>query len=277
MAAFLFWNLHGNRIENRVARLVVTHDIDVVMLAESANPSSELLSAIDLLGGGRFRLHGILESKVRVYSRMEEAALMIKYSDTLRRLTILKMHLDGLPEILLAVAHLPSQRNYSRHGLNQAATSWAGKIREIENDVGHMRTVFVGDLNLNPFDDGIVGGHGFHAVMTRSKALEEVRDVNGEPSPFFYNPMWGFFGDRTPGPPGTYYHSSTDPINYFWNIYDQVLVRPGLIELLHDLSILDHDGSESLLTANGMPARANCSDHLPLLFRLTRKREQSDG
>jgi len=121
---------------------------------------------------------------------------------------------------------------------------------------------------MNPFDDGVVSGHGFHAVMTRSKALEIERSIDGRSLPFFYNPMWGFFGDNTPGPPGTYYLSSTKPINYFWNIYDQVLVRPAVLDWFHGPTILDDDGLESLLSENDLPQKTLSSDHLPLCFRI---------
>ena len=83
--------------------------------------------------------------------------------------------------------------------------------------------------------------------------------------------MWGYFGDKSPGPPGTYYYSATNPINYFWNIYDQVLVRPGVLDWFHDLSILDHDGKESLLSGNGLPNKSQASDHLPLIFRIAER------
>ncbi len=62
--------------------------------------------------------------------------------------------------------------------------------------------------------------------------------------------------------------SGSKPVNYFWNMYDQVLVRPALIDHLSEVRILDHDGTESLLTPGGLPGRADGSDHLPLLFRL---------
>lgn len=271
MAAFLFWNLKRNRIEDRVARLVVAHDVDVLMLAECVIDPSEIVSAVERGGGSRYSFHGSKEDKVHVFSRLGDDRVIVTDSDLLRRLILFTIRLDGFPQILLAVAHLPSRRDVSRGGLAQLATRYAGRIREIENLVGHRSTLLVGDLNMNPFDDGVVGGLGFHGVMTRAKAYEIERHVSGELSPFFYNPMWGFFGDRTPGPPGTYYLSGADPINYFWNIYDQVLVRPDLIPDLEDLAILDHDGRESLVTAKGMPREARGSDHLPLFFRLVRK------
>jgi hypothetical protein len=44
-------------------------------------------------------------------------------------------------------------------------------------------------------------------------------------------------------------------------------MRPALAGHLTELSVLDSDGTESLLTVNGIPDATNGSDHLPLLFR----------
>ena len=56
-----------------------------------------------------------------------------------------------------------------------------------------------------------------------------------------------------------------------WEMFDQVLLRPSLMDGLEDLRILDHDGVESLLTKNGLPDSENGSDHLLILFRLSMK------
>ena len=267
MTTFLFWNVFKKDLSQRLARLVVTHEVDVVVLVETACSGSEIAGAISAAGGHSLTPHGLEYGKARVLSRFESGAFTEKLTYGPDRLTIFEAFLPGMKPILLAAAHLPSLKDRSRGGLALSTTNWSRQIRDREGREGHSRTIIVGDMNMNPFDDGMVGGQGFHAVMTRSKALQRNRRIDGELCPFFYNPMWGFFGDRTPGPPGTYYLSGTDPINYFWNMYDQVLVRPELIPHLHDVSILDHDGRESLLTKGGFPQK-RASDHLPLLFRI---------
>jgi hypothetical protein len=138
----------------------------------------------------------------------------------------------------------------------------------VEEKVGHTRTLLVGDLNMNPFDPGVSGAQGFHAVMSRRVAQRGSRTVRGKRYPLFYNPMWGLLGDRSVGPCGTYFLHSSKPNNYFWNMYDQVLLRPALADRLAELRILDSDGENSLLTRNGLPDKQQASDHLPLLFRL---------
>ena len=148
------------------------------------------------------------------------------------------------------------------------AVELSKEIVRVEDAVGHQRTVVVGDLNMNPFEDGMIGAPALHAVMTRQLARRVQRTVQGKAYRFFYNPMWGYFGDRSPGPPGTYYLRSSKPGNYFWNIYDQVLLRPALMDRLARLEVLQHDGSASLLTRRGLPAETNGSDHLPVFFQL---------
>ena len=95
--------------------------------------------------------------------------------------------------------------------------------------------------------------------------MEGERTVDAKPYDMFYNPMWRFFGDHTPGPAGTYWYRPAKPVVYGWNLYDQLLLRPDLMDRLADLRILDRVGDQSLLR-NGRPDAAVASDHLPLYF-----------
>jgi hypothetical protein len=124
---------------------------------------------------------------------------------------------------------------------------------------------------MNPFESGLVSANGLNAVMDRSVAARGERTVQGTVHPFFYNPMWSRFGDGSPGPSGTYYRDSGEHVTFFWNMFDQVLLRPELLARFRseDLEILDSDGDASLLTPKGRPSRTKASDHLPVLFRLS--------
>jgi hypothetical protein len=116
----------------------------------------------------------------------------------------------------------------------------------------------------------MVGADALHAVMSRHIAARATRLVAGEERRFFYNPMWNHFGDHPPCPPGTYYYRGSNQVVFFWNMFDQVLIRPDLLEFFRDedLSILDSAGGTQLLTAGGTPDTSIGSDHLPILFRL---------
>lgn len=112
-----------------------------------------------------------------------------------------------------------------------------------------------------------------HALISRPLAQTVHRMGARTDYPCFYNPMWTFFGDwpSSTRPPGTYFFANpSDPCNHFWNVFDQVIVRPELIGHLSRLEILDNDGQESLVTRpGGRPKKAALTDHLPLLFSLT--------
>ena len=116
----------------------------------------------------------------------------------------------------------------------------------------------------------MVGARGFHAIASRRIAAKGHRVVEGEAYPFFYNPMWRFFGDAGTGPPGTYYRRHSDYVEYFWHIFDQVLIRPALLPNFNNehLRVLTTTGQTDLVTSAGVPAKSVASDHLPLLFRL---------
>ena len=53
--------------------------------------------------------------------------------------------------------------------------------------------------------------------------------------------MWGLLGDGSRGPAGTFFHRHAEQEAYFWNMFDQVLVRPALLDRFDfkDLAILD--------------------------------------
>lgn len=142
-------------------------------------------------------------------------------------------------------------------------------IKRVEKQIGHSRTVLVGDLNMNPFEDGIISANGLHGVMNRFVAEKRTRTVQSKEYPFFYNPMWRFFYDNPPTPQGTYYCTRAEHKTFFWNIFDQVLIRPDLLPFFdnRNLAILHSDGCNSFLTSEGLPDN-NVSDHLPMFFKI---------
>ena len=273
MVTFLFWNLDKKPLLNRVVRLARTHEVDVLMLAECAIDPSELLTAVNSAGGKPYTLPTSASEKIRIVIRFPRPSLVEEREDPIRGLTLRELKIDGLPYVLLAAIHLPSRINWKSEDYTLASTTIAQSIIRTEDALGHRRTILVGYLNMNPFDPGVVGAQGLNAVMTRQLARRAERLVRDKSYRIFYNPMWGFFGDRTDGPAGSYYYNAATPSNHFWNIFDQVLVRPGLMDALEEVCILDTDGTDALLTRNGLPRRSSGSDHLPLLFRLNLRPE----
>ena len=240
------------------------------MLAECEIEVGILLR--ELNEGGRSDYHystGIGREKIEVFTRFPSE--FIKPVDETERLTIRNLKLPGLTNILLAVIHFPSKSYWSESSQATECVELSNFIKMAERRVGHKRTVLVGDLNMNPFENGMVNANGLHGVMNRSIAQEGKRIVQSQEYPFFYNPMWGLFGDGTPGPSGTYYYRRAEHTMFFWNMFDQVLIRPDLLSRFDNkgLEILESDGEISFLLDTGLPDKNAASDHLPIMFRLT--------
>lgn len=123
---------------------------------------------------------------------------------------------------------------------------------------------------MNPFEYGMVGADGIHGVMDRQIAARGMRVVRGENRRFFYNPMWNYFGDMAPGPPGTYFYDTGSQVNMYWNMFDQVLMRPELLNAFshQNIRIITEVGPDSLLSKSGRPNTNYGSDHLPILLSL---------
>jgi endonuclease/exonuclease/phosphatase family metal-dependent hydrolase len=263
---FLFWNVNRRPLDERVGRIVATESADVVLIAEPGTPPADLNRRLEGSTGSRWRVEDGSAGRFTVCSRLPRRSLRIQLTD--ERWRLYRVVPDPIPEFLLAVAHLPSKREREAETQAHSARGLVADLDRVERRRKHRRTVVVGDLNMNPFEPGVAGAGGLHGMMSRAVAGRETREVVGQEHRMFYNPMWGLLGDRTPGPPGTYYRAAGEAVNYFWNTYDQVLLRPGLCDRLRDLKVLTSDGVEGLLTPNGLPDAAAGSDHLPLVFRL---------
>lgn len=172
--------------------------------------------------------------------------------------------------VILAVVHFRSKLLWSDTSQYFECTELGRTIADAERQVGHFSDCAGWDLNMNPFEAGVVAANGLNATMVRSQALKRSRTVQDKEYTFFYNPMWGHFGDGERKPPGTYHNVSDEHVTYYWNIFDQVLIRPALVERLsHDgVEIVTSAAGTSLLTRGGRPNKSAGSDHLPLLFRL---------
>ncbi len=267
--SFLFWNLNKKPLWDRLASIIAKHEINIVMLAESAEDPVEVCRALTSRTQRRFHSASSPVHRLHILTSLEEGSLRPVFDDISGRLTIQRLLLpERRVDILVALTHLQSKLHWTDDDQLFTAMSLATDIAEQERRFDNHRTVLVGDFNMNPFEKGIVAAGGLHAVMTRAIAANAKRTVSSREYRYFYNPMWSYFGDRTDGPPGTYYYAKSTPVSYFWNVFDQVLLRPDIMHWLKDLRILDHDGSGTLLTPGGTPDSVMASDHLPLFFRL---------
>lgn len=269
MLSFLLWNIGNKPIQDKIVNLALLYELDIIILIESSIAPAVILTSLNKDGISNYHYAPSFGCKrVDIFTGFSSNFLTPLLETD--RLTIRSLALPGLVDILLAVTHFPSKLYWDEASQGIQCVELSKIIKDAEHQIGHSRTVLVGDFNMNPFEDGVVSASGLHSVMTRNIAQKGTRIVQATKHPFFYNPMWGFFGDNKPGPPGTYYYESSVQKVFFWNIFDQVLIRPDLLPLFDNdnIKILESDGETSLLSNSGIPDSKNASDHLPILFHL---------
>jgi len=267
MLRFLFWNVNRRDIPGFIRHVARGADADVLILAECRTEKAELLETLnDKLPHYQYAWGncGHLLFFVRF-----DAGLVQPLAES-HRISIRRLTLPGRQTILLAAAHLPSKYSFSEESQVFESVNLSRMIDEVENREGHQRTILIGDLNMNPFESGMVAARGgLNAVMSRRLAAAGPRVVQKEKYKFFYNPMWGHLGDRGEVC-GTFYFESGEPVCYFWNVFDQVLLRPELLRGFapEHVRILTDVPEFSLLDEQGLPNRDMTSDHLPVLLEL---------
>jgi len=267
MPKFLFWNVGRKPISAILRTLTTLEEVDVVILAELQDDPIALLAALNAETADLQYCPGICPL-LHFYTRFDHRFL--KPAREARRYSIRTLSMPAREELLIAAAHLPSRMQFGETDIGVECQLLAKEIGAEEDVQGHTRTLLIGDFNLNPFDDGIVLTTGFHASMSQEVARKGSRTVQGNRYRFFYNPMWSVMTDRDGNTAGTYYYDKAQHKNFFWNTFDQVLLRPALLGgFRHDkLRVLTTIGTQCLVDAEGRPDTKIASDHLPLMLEL---------
>ena len=267
---FLFWNLNRKNLVDEIRNIVFKHNIDILILAECSKLNvSELLSSLKEKDRLFLPNHPFSQcEKIQIYSKFE-AQFIAPYEET-KRVTIRKLALPSFETINLVAVHLPDKNTHSNDSQSANATLVADRVTRFEMSKDNSdKTIIVGDFNMNPFEIGMIKADGFHAIMSSELTKKEKRTIDGRDYKFFYNPMWSLYGDVRNNVSGSYYYSNAEFINYRWNVFDQVLIRPSLLSnfVKESVAFLDNDGTKSLLSKEGLPNK-KYSDHLPLFFTI---------
>jgi hypothetical protein len=277
----LFWNVRKLALASLIAQVAHQESVDVVCLAESEEPIINLSIALNTGQSQQYLVPaGVpldVRRELRILARLPAGSMLPVLEDngiTVRRI----VPPLGLDFNLIAL-HLRSKLYQDPADQVFASVRLRAMVDEVESEAGHRRTVIVGDLNMDPFERGVVAADGLHAVMSRRVAANGSRQVDGNDRYFFYNPMWSHFGERLPSPPGTFFRGASGQTSYFWHMFDQVLVRPDLLPYFDDdeVRIITKVGTVSLLTPEGIPNKVAYSDHLPLVFELAVEKGLQNG
>ncbi|AXE19713.1 hypothetical protein DR864_19200 [Runella rosea] len=264
---FLFWNLNRNRPFEEIINIVEHHQIDVLIMAEVSFNLAILV--VELAKKGYDFFHNPISQcdKIKILTRFKSNFLKPVFER--RRYSINILELPLREKILLASVHIPDKSNNNSNEQEEFSRLFVEQIKQQEEKLNIDKTIIVGDFNMNPFESAMIKSTIFHAVSSSKIAEKLTRRVQEKDYKFFYNPLWSWLGDIRSEATGSYYYNTSNYENYFWNTFDQVLIRPELIPNFDKeaLQILDKDGVKSLLTASGFPNK-DYSDHLPLYFTI---------
>lgn len=261
---FLFWNLKKNSKSIYCLKdILAENGIDVFILSE--------VSTRDLIWINQNLLNykpTLQLPKNRTFLFYKNHHLIKKVKDS-HYYSFFEILNTSFEKVLLVTVHFPSRLWKREKEIGYQAQITKRDIVKFETEYRYKHTLVVGDFNLNPFSEEIVSTEGFHAVMSKEIAKKEDRIVDFVKHRYFFNPMWFLHGNINNEVMGSYYYHKNS-ISYVWNLFDQVLIRPSLIDYFdfEYLNIISSVTGHSLLNKQGQPDSKVYSDHLPIKFRI---------
>ncbi|MBS1917003.1 MAG: hypothetical protein JST87_12060 [Bacteroidetes bacterium] len=264
------WNLNKNKgVLEKAVLFAKEQDIDFLILLECILDPAEILLQLNSERSAYYYYKPYVSDFFQIFIKFS-TDLLVDIRDE-GKISV-KQFLSPLGrKINFVIVHLPSKLYYDEADQDAFSNEVKKVIDEIENQTNCFDTVVLGDFNMNPFQRGMIQTTGFHSTFDKKTAKENFRIVQGKEYKYFYNPMWSFFGELGRGKVhGTFFYKSPKPICYFWNIFDQVLFRPTLLDSIfaeETLEIVTRIGDFELVKGNQIIDK-KISDHLPIQFEL---------
>ncbi|MGD1950100.1 MAG: endonuclease/exonuclease/phosphatase family protein [Leptolyngbyaceae cyanobacterium] len=269
MTKILFWNVNKKQLSQVASQICQEYDIDILVLAESLNSDVSIQKHLADKTQTTYiaPFNELSNRNIKFFFRYPTESIQPATDNY--GISIREIKSPLAESILVAAVHLSSKLYADDNEQTAQTRQIVQSIEEAEENAGHSRTVVIGDFNMNPFEKGLVDADAFHGVMSQLTARKGTRNVRSTQRKFFYNPMWGRMGDLSEGPPGTYYYQASKNFELFWNTFDQVLLRPGLLNAFRkeNLKVITEIGTNRFLTSDRLN-KDEFSDHLPIMIEL---------
>ncbi|MEJ8305145.1 hypothetical protein [Saccharibacillus sacchari] len=301
----LFWNIKGSdegdetsskRLDNIVEALKGMHQanqFDILVLAE-CNGSfmrNRIEIELNMSQSTKTKRTALLKrpSKIAIFSNLPHDVLDPSEEIVMPRHSYIPLSING-KRILLVGVHLRSQYATPQRVIREDADKIRHQIFAYVHELNEKSEVegrplidgvaVAGDFNMDPHDPGLVETYSFDATMSPMNLMS--LNVNGRRVERFFNPSWTLHGNITKKVLGTFYMASGANNPIYFHMLDQVIFTRGVIdpfefdyEFFEIISSYDYnDVNNSLIDRYGRPLSRNYSDHLPIKFSLTPKREE---
>ena len=257
----LFWNTglkkkresNIHNINASLPELVTENNVDLLILAEynadiqltcnsinsQTNPRIKF-NPIPICGCEKIR--GLVKSKYNVKPLRDHSRYQIVKISTASYMLIIGM------------VHNVDKYSYTVREQEEVLRWFHDEIVAVEKENNCTNTIVIGDFNANPFEASCAGAGMMHGLpFIGNIADKPERTIQGRSYHKFYNPTWKFYGNIDT-PHTTYHFDNGEIVNFYRNAFDQVMVRPRLINAF-DVSKLKIIGctSNHQLTKNGKP------------------------
>jgi Endonuclease/Exonuclease/phosphatase family. len=181
---------------------------------------------------------------------------------------------EGEMLLLLGTVHLIDKRNHNDFSQYRQACAIVSDVKKIESawQKKTSDTILIGDFNMNPFDPGMVVGDAFNSVCSEQIAQKRPRKVNKEKYTYFYNPSWKIYAGVGNCVHGSYYYHSCKSGEFHWNNFDQVLLRPSILNKYHHTFEVLHDVLGFDLRDGNKTKGNKISDHYPIMLTIEEKK-----
>lgn len=250
-------------LSSYICSIAASTNADVVILLESPVSPQVILQALRQNVSQDFYYPRASEFDLRFHCFCRDPKLDLSEAHSAKRFNVRKLQI-GAHATLLALVHGPDVRNYDYARRQEFIYNMVTQLSYVKKNNNIDKLILLGDFNLNPFDEGMNLATGLNAMMTKACVKPRQRTYLEEKYDFYYNPMWGLFGDTIEGPSGTIYDTSNQG-PYGWSMFDQVILHHSVVEHFHAVKILTEAGATSLMNRMGRPDSTNVSDHFPIL------------
>ena len=266
---YFFWNTNKKKVNEYIKDLMIENNYDILVLAEYEDNIEELLIYLRKINIEMYEILTPGCERITLLTKIKPQDVSSGYETEYYTIKLLNLKYDK--KQIIGSVHLPSKMNAEDEDRRIEIEDLVHKIEVYEKKYNTKNTIIVGDFNANPFEKCMISVSGLHAVSSRKVASRISRTVKKRTYNMFYNPMWNQFGDFK-NSAGTYYYTGSRSAEMFWNIFDQVIIRPHIVDIFvnESLKIVTQVNGKKLVNNN----KILISDHLPIEFII---KEEYDG
>lgn len=277
MINILFWNtrlgLEKHKTEERIGaindkiiEIILEDDIDVAIFAEYELDLQGLCNKLYLVKRN-FKI-ALLSDNTRVKMIYSSRFVVEPIRDS--KYYFINLIKSTSIKFLISGVHLQSNMKSGNSEREVVAGQFMLALNEAQEETDNKKCVITGDFNANPFEDVMLKVNCFNS-LPYADLVEKKRKRGAFETDYqmFYNPMWNFLGDLKI-PNSTYHYDSGGAIDFYKNIYDQVIVSAEIVDKLDKkkVKIITETSTGKLLGKNESPDKQKYSDHLPIIFSI---------